>query len=261
MSGPRFPRPDLKRTEEQGRTRWLLGGEEVVAVRYGTQPIPEAIKGCMRRFWPTLIKIHPQIADELASSDRMPEELWVTEVPHGKEPSTFHWRLSESRIESRAKYPLPPHLTAAPTLDKGAFPEIFATLATEIAAGKAPPAADVYVTRADAAIQRGAGLEAMLWVIEMNLAQGTRTTPCGNNDTRPYCSLAARAGPLAKADPRTAVAFRQKSPDLADRSQFESLPNSYLLRLLWATRPQGAGIERASTERGLLTALRASPIF
>jgi hypothetical protein len=38
------------------------------------------------------------------------------------------------------------------------------------------------------------------------------------------------------------------------------LPNAYLLRLLWATRPPGSGVTREDSERDLVIAIKASPI-
>ena len=109
-------------------------------------------------------------------------------------------------------------------------------------------------------MQKGAGLEALLWALEMSLAQGSAVKCAPPNDMLPYCILMARIGPVAKSDPRTALAFGQQPPDESDRSQFDNLPNAYLLRLLWATRGAGKGVEPAERERDLLAALRASPV-
>jgi hypothetical protein len=38
------------------------------------------------------------------------------------------------------------------------------------------------------------------------------------------------------------------------------LPNAYLLRLLWATRPPGKGVDRKEGEQDLLVALKSSPV-
>ena len=190
----------------------------------------------------------------------MPQELWLEEKTLGKDPVRVHWTLTSARWEPGARYPLSPHLTAGPTVTDGVFPEIFATLSKAISDKEVPPEPQTYVSRADAAIERGAGLEAMLWVIEMNLAQGALQARCEEKDSRPYCALSVRAGPLAKADPRTAIAFKKEAPDSAERPQFDNLPNAYLLRLLWATRPPGKGVERQEVERDLLAALRARPV-
>ncbi len=140
------------------------------------------------------------------------------------------------------------------------FPDVFATLSKSVSEKAVPPAQQTYVSRADAALGRGAGLEAIMWVLEMNLAQGASAAACQAEDPRPSCSLLVKAGALAKADPRTAVAFAKQAPDSADRPRFDDLPNAYLLRLLWATRPPGKGVDRKEAERDLLTALRTSPV-
>jgi hypothetical protein len=52
----------------------------------------------------------------------------------------------------------------------------------------------------------------------------------------------------------------KQAPNESDRARFDSLPNAYLLRLLWATRPPGSEVRRSETEHDLLAALQASPI-
>jgi hypothetical protein len=257
---PEAPQPDLQRVDDPARVRWLLKGEELAAVRYDSQLVPAEIRGRLRRFWPTFTQLHPQIAEALASSGRMPADLWVKQKAFGKEPAVTHWRLVSSRWEPAARYPLPAGLAAHPDTDTGAYPEIFATLAEAVAQKRVPPAPDVYVARANEAIGRGAGLEAISWLIEMSLAQGRPAAACQADDATPRCVLLRRAGSLARTDPRTAIASQKKSPDEADRPQFDSLPNAYLWRLLWATRPAGKGVTFSGSERDLLGALKSSPV-
>jgi hypothetical protein len=259
VTSPQLPRPELQKVEEGPRTRWLLKGEEVVTVRYGSEPVPEAVRGGLRRLWGTIIQVHPSIGDELAASGRLPEELAFKTITVGKPALVTHWKLV-ARHWQTAAYPLPAHLPAGPTAATPAFPELFATLTTLVADKKTPPAPDIYVGRAQAAIEKGSGLEALGWVIEMTLAQGTRQTACGAGETRPSCTLAAKAGPLAKGDPRTALAFGNRAPDADQRAQFDELPNAYFLRLLWATKPPGKGVTPQDSERDLLAALRESPV-
>jgi hypothetical protein len=259
VTSPRLSRPELQKVEDETRTRWLLKGDEVATVRYGSEPVPESVRGGLRRFWGTIVQVHPSIADDLATSGRMPEELWVKGITVGKPPTVTHWRLISRRWEPAA-YPLPAHLVPAPTTSTRAFPDVFAILAKLVAEKKVPPQPTVYVSRAEGAIQRGAGLEAMVWIIEMSLAEGRQEAPCGENETRPFCTLSVNAGPLAKTDPRTAIAFAKRAPDAEDRLQFDNLPNAYLLRLLWATKPPGKGVAPEDSERNLLAALRASPV-
>jgi hypothetical protein len=97
--------------------------------------------------------------------------------------------------------------------------------------------------------------------MEMHLADGVQT-PCSTTTPSEvdHCALAAQAGPLAKMDSRTPIAFATNSPDVGQRPQFDSLPNAYLLRLLWATRPPGSGVRREDSERDLLIAIKTSPI-
>jgi hypothetical protein len=257
---PNFPRPDLHRVESKDKIRWSLGTDEVVAIRYRREPVPDKVRGGLRRWWPSMVSIHPQIVDELALSGRVPEELWVKQmVQGGKSFETAHWSLIQAEWIEQAKYPLPAGLTAVPTESRGAFPQIFGTLSAAVTDRRQPPPEDVYRARAESAIAHSAGLEAMIWIIEMQLAAGVKT-PCGTPSTTDSCALAARAGPLAKSDSRTAIAFAAHSPDAADRSQFDSLPNAYVLRLLWATRPAGKGVKREDTEHDLLVALQTSPI-
>jgi hypothetical protein len=257
---PNFPRPDLRRVESKDRIGWSLGTDEVVAIRYRREPVPEMLRGGLRRWWPSMVSIHPQIVDEFALSGRVPEELWVKQMVHGgKSFETAHWSLIQAEWIAKAKYPLPAGLMAVPTESRGTFPQIFSTLSTTVADQRQPPAEEVYRARAESAIAHSAGLEAMVWIIEMQLAAGAKTS-CGTPSTTDSCALAARAGPLAKLDSRTAIAFAAHSPDAADRSQFDSLPNAYVLRLLWATRPAGKDVKREDSEHDLLVALQTSPI-
>jgi len=252
----------VQRGDLAGRTRWVVGDAEVAAVRFDAEPVPEALRGGLRRLWGTVVHLHPLIADDLAASGKMPQELWITTQRMGQDPVVIHWQLTSRRWQAQAHYPLPAHLTAlpAPTRSASVYPEIFALLSREVADHAVPPAQDVYASRAQAAIDRGAGVEAMLLLIEMNLALGHPASACAAGDPRMFCGLAAKAGPLLKSDGRYAIGFARQSPDVADRPQFDSLPNAYLLRLLWATRPPGKGVVRENTERDLLLALKSGPI-
>jgi hypothetical protein len=255
-----LPRPSVQRSELNGRISWNVGGAEIVAVRYDAEPVPEVLRPGLRRFWATFVQIHPSIADELAANGRLPQELWVVTQRIGKDPAVTHWKLTARQWRPQAPWPLPPHLSAEPARSTGVFPEIFTLLSREVANHTLPPAQDVYIARAQAALDRGAGLEALISMVEMNLAVGHPASACTPGDPRVFCTLAARAGPLVRNDPRYAIAFAQQSPDLSDRSQFDSLPNAYLLRLLWATKRPGKGVVREDTERELLAALTSSPV-
>ena len=259
MVSPQLPHAELKQVTGKDRTRWLLKDEEVASVHYEGDEIPPALQGGLRRFWGTFTQMHPDLAVALAASKRVPAELWIKQRPFGKDPVVVHWTLTARKWEPAAPYPLAAHLIAQPTLSTGSYPEIFATLTTATLDKRLPPSQESYVSRAETALGKGAGLEALTWVMEMGLAQG-RSLKCAPNDTQPYCSLAARIGPVARTDPRTALAFAAQSPDETARPQFADLPNAYLLRLLWATRAPGKGVEPAERERDLLAALRASAV-
>jgi hypothetical protein len=256
----KFARPTLQRTETNGRIAWRVNEDEVVAVRYRHDAVPAELQPSLRRLWPSIAAIHPQIADELAQSRRLPEELWVKQVDSTQKSfETAHWVLTRSEWIKQTKYPLPPHLQAAASEPQGAYPQIFQTLAASVAERRKPPSADVYKARIEAAIAQSAGLEALVWGIEMQLAAGVSAN-CAPPADSDFCVLAARAGPLAKMDSRTAAAFAKQSPDADQRSQFDSLPNAYMLRLLWATRPPGKGVKPEDAELDLLHALQASAV-
>jgi hypothetical protein len=175
----KFARPNLQRIESKDRIAWRTNDDEVVAVRYRQDAVPEELRPALRRLWPSIAAIHPQVADELAQSGRLPEELWVKQID-----------------------------------------------------------------RAAKSFENAAGVNA-------------NCAPPADSD---FCELAARAGPLAKMGSRTPVAFAKQSPDADQRSQFDSLPNGYVLRLLWATRPPGKGVKPQDSELDLLHALQASPV-
>jgi hypothetical protein len=259
MTSPQLPHTDLRQVTEKDQTRWLRKDEEVAAVRYEKDEVPLALQGGMRRFWGTFTQMHPDLAVALAASKHIPAELWIEQRPFGKDPVMVHWTLTSQKWERAAMYPLAAHLTPHPTNTVGLYPEIFATLAAATADKRLPPPQETYAARAEDALGRGAGLEALTWVLEMGLARGPNVE-CGPNDPQPFCSLAARIGPAAKTDPRTALAFAPQSPDETVRPQFADLPNGYVLRLLWATRAPGKGVEPGERERDLLAALRASAV-
>jgi hypothetical protein len=255
----KFPRPDLRRAQVADRLSWSLGKDEVAAVRYRNEPVPASLRGGLRRWWPSITAIHPVIADELAQSGKVAAELWVKELVQGKTLETSHWTLSEAQLLETAKYPLHPGLASVPTQPRGTYPRIFELLSQEIAEKRSPPPQETYFASAQAAIAHNAGLEAILWVVEMQLAAGVEA-PCSTPSETDHCALAARAGPIAKMDPRTAIAFATQSPDAGARAQFDSLPNAYLLRLLWATRPPGKDVKRNDVEEDLLAALKTRAI-
>jgi hypothetical protein len=260
LTTSKFSRPSLQRTEIKGRIAWRTSDEEVVAIRYRQDAVPAELRASLRRLWPAIAALHPEIADELAQGGKLPEELWVKQIDStGKSLETVHWALLHSEWTPQTKYPLPPHLQAIASDSHGAYPQIFQTLVATVAERRTPPAADVYRARIESAIAHSAGLEALVWVIEMQLAAGVNAN-CAASPTAQSCSLAAQAGPLAKMDSRTAVAFAQRSPDAEQRSQFDSLPNAYMLRLLWATRQPGKGVKLEDSELDLLHALQATPV-
>ena len=260
LTTSKFVRPSLQRTEIKGRIAWRTNDDEVVAVRYRQDAVPAELRAALRRLWPAIAPIHPQIADELAQSGRLPEELWVKQIDStAKSFESAHWTLTHGEWTKQTKYPLPPHLQAIASQSRGAYPQIFQTLAAAVADRRKPPSADVYQARMESAIAQGAGLEALVWGIEMQLAAGVNAN-CAPPAASDFCTLAAKAGPLAKMDSRTAVAFAKQSPDADQRSQFDSLPNAYVLRLLWATRPPGKGVKQEDAEVDLLHALQASAV-
>jgi hypothetical protein len=136
---------------------------------------------------------------------------------------------------------------------------VFAALSQNVATQRRPPEASVYKKRIEEALGRKAGLEAFLWALEMQIAAGVQQ-PCAAPAKSDFCDLMARIGPLAQEDPRMKVAFAPSAPDAADRPQFDALPNAYVLKMLWATRPPGKDVPREQSEQDLLSALKASPV-
>jgi len=259
---PSYPRPlGLKREENGDRTRWTLDGQEVAAVRWHSDPVPDQLKKSLRRFWPGFAPVHPVIADELAASGRLPEELWVQGLdPERKHLIHMHWKLVSTEWAASAPFPLPPRLQAGPSESAGVFPEIFATLVSAVQRRLQPPPESVYLAKMQAAISGGDGLQAVLWQRELILAAGPPPPECLKGDHRPLCTLGEAASGLADGDDRTQMAFAPQSPALKERAAFADLPNGYLLRLLWALRPPGQKVTFAESERGVLDALKASPV-
>jgi hypothetical protein len=261
MASDELATPNIVQTVKGSGVQWTLHGEPIAAVRYQTeQVVPPTIRKSLRRFWPTLARVHPVIADALAASGRMPAELWIEQAPDGRSGARMvHWSLITAHWDPAARYPLPPHLKAAPTTNEGLYPQMFATVATFVERRAAPPTQETYKLRVETAILRGHGLEAMLWLTEMDLARGPPFN-CESGDGSAYCELWSRAAHLAQEDPRTSIAFADTAPNAADRYKFNDLPNAYVLQLSWAALPHGPGAPHAVEEIGLLAALKASPV-
>jgi hypothetical protein len=205
--------------------------------------------------------VHPVIASELAASGRLPEELWVESPASDHQHLVhLHWKLISTDWAASAPYPLPPHLSAMPAESTGAFPVIFATLVNDVERHLLPPPEPVYLEKMQGAISEGDGLQALLWQRELRLAAGPPPPECAKSDRRPACALGQAATSLAESDDRTELAFAPQSPPLKQRAAFADLPNGYLLRLMWATRPPGEKVTFAESEKGVLEALKASPV-
>jgi len=181
-----LPRPVITQISNETGVHWMVGGEEVARALFQSDTVPEGIKHSLRRLWPTLVQVHPAVAEALAASGRMPGELWLKQTP-GKPQGMVHWTLLQTEWERP-----------------------FAL--------------------------------------------------CQPGDPREYCVLSEQAERLAKADSRTSVAFMTPVPGAADRRQFGSLPNAYVLQFLWATRAEPNATARDAGERDLLAALQASPV-
>lgn len=256
-----YPRPMLTRSDRADRSTWSLDGHVVVSVRWHPVPVPGAMLGALRRLWPHLAPVHPQIVNQLAAAGRIPDELWVeTPAPDQRHLQRLHFRLSLYQWVPAAPYPLAPHLDAVPTDSSGVYPQIFATLAADVQKQLLPPTQEQYLEKIEDAVSDGNGLEAILWQMEMRLAQGAPPPECVRDDPRGVCALSQLANSLADNDDRTAVAFAGRSPPMRDRSAYADLPNVYLLQLLWATQPSGDKVTFAQSERGVLAALKASPV-
>lgn len=256
-----YPRPMLTRSDREDRTTWTLDHHEVVSVRWHPAPLPAQMQGPLRRLWPHLAPVHPQIVNELVAAGRIPDELMVeAPAPDDRHLRRLRWTLSHYEWVASAIYPLPPHLDAEPTERTGVYPKIFLTLADEVAKQSLPPDDQNYLNKIESAISDGNGLEALLWQMEMRLAEGVVPPECVHNDPRSMCAFSEVARSLADSDERTAVAFAGRSPPMKLRAAYADIPNAYLLQLLWATEPPGAKVTFADSERGVLAALQAVPV-
>jgi len=189
----------------------------------------------------------------------MPAELQLGQTPSTKPNGMVRWTLLEAHWNPAARFPLPPHLEAAPATAAGLYPKVFAILSARINHRAAPPSQETYKLRAEAALWRGRGLEAELWLIEMDLARGAPEV-CEPGDASAYCKLSAQAESLAHSDPRISSAFGESAPSAEERGRFHDLPALYVLQLLWARLPPRTSAGGSTWESDLLAALEASPV-
>jgi hypothetical protein len=253
--------PNLRREANGATIVWRLDGQEVATVRFNGGAVPDEVRPGLRRLLATMMKLHPLIADDIAARGQMPEDIsFKVLLPGRPGVGSSHWSLMKTEWVTAARYPLPPGLKPVAADDQGAFPEIFSILADDVALGRRPPPASTYVTRVRTAEARHAGLEALVWTTEMVLAAGPVPPSCAPQDPNSVCALQREARPLAKDDPRTAVAFGPEAPNAADRHKLDDLPNAYLLDVLFVARPRPRGDDPAVDERALLAGIKRVPI-
>ncbi len=102
----------IERTDEEGVVVFTVNGSEVVRIRTGEKPVPEAYRASWVRFVRHRLRIHPLIRREVLALPQMPAEMKIRWVNVGR---SFLQTLQLTHMGvSQASLPeLPPPAVAA----------------------------------------------------------------------------------------------------------------------------------------------------
>ena len=168
LRAPDLPETVVETNEDDGESRYFLDGESVVSYRPSSQLLPEALRKTQQRFLLYGTHLHPAVLDALAAKSQIPERLLYQYRLVGK-----HFEVELDLIKA-----------SAVTTDLGttvrssevhqAGEDLSKNLARGILAADpiTPPSAEVYSSRGQAALEKGAFLDAMLFQMEQLLVTG-----------------------------------------------------------------------------------------
>jgi hypothetical protein len=188
MVMPGEPPIELESRNDGGESVIAYKGVEISRWRPAPQPLPQRsaahLRQALRWLWP----VHPDVAERIAAGGSAPEHL-RTRVQIAFQVQTHDFQLIDSRWCDKCDA-IP--ADAQPGLGVGgAFETEIAPVMVAAIQGKfKSPSSDDYLRRVDAALDRGATLEAFLWFLERLLQDGIHR--CAPDDATSLCRVQNR---------------------------------------------------------------------
>jgi hypothetical protein len=200
VTTPGDPPPAMETRNDNGETVFSYKGEEVLRWRPMSEPLPDIsavhLHHALLWLWP----VHPMLAATLSAEGKAPRHLMVrTHVAfksqsHDYELVGSRWCETCEALSTDAQ-PVP--LRVGP--DNGSNADL-TPIMISASQGKFKPLSSAdYLQRIDAALDRGATLEAYLWFIERLLQDGAQRCEAGDASER--CRIQNRLFERAQTDP------------------------------------------------------------
>jgi hypothetical protein len=200
VTTPGDPPPDVETRNDNGETVFSYKGEEALRWRPAGNPLPAEsgiqLGHALLWLWP----VHPVLAARLSVEGKAPERLKVRLQLAGQ-PQTHDYVLTESRwcesceALSTDAQPVPWGVGSGNVFDTNLAPTMVAA-----SQGKFKPlSSDDYLRRTEAALDRGATLEAFLWFLERALQDGIQR--CEPADRSERCRIQNRLIELVRTNP------------------------------------------------------------
>ena len=185
------PPPAVETREEDGETVFSYKAEEALRWRPMSEPLPDAAAAHLRHALLWLWPVHPTLAATISAAGKAPQHLMVRVHDAGQSKSHDYQLIESHWCETCDALPA----DAEPIPSEGAWGDSFETELVPImvaaSAGKfTPVSSDEYLRRTDAALDRGATLEAFLWFIERSLQDGIQR--CQPGDVTERCRIQNR---------------------------------------------------------------------
>jgi hypothetical protein len=178
---PGDPPPTMETREEDGETVFSYKSEEALRWRPMSEPLPDAAAAHLRHVLLWLWPVHPTLAASISAQGKAPQHLMVRVYVAGQSQRHDYQLIKSDWCETCDALPA----DAEPIPSEGSSGDAFETdlvpIMVAASAGKfMPVSSDEYLRRTDAALDRGATLEAFLWFIERSLQDGIQPCQLGN---------------------------------------------------------------------------------
>jgi hypothetical protein len=191
MTTPGDSLPAVETRNDGEHTVVSYKGEEVLRWRPASEPLPPASAAHLSHALLWLLPVHPLLSARLAMGGKAPEHLNVRQRIAGQ-LKVDDFQLTESRwCETCDALPADAQPVPWSGAVRGGFEDELVPIMVAASEGKFKPlSSDDYLQRAKAALERGATLEAFLWLLERHLQDGTQR--CEPGDTSERCRVQNR---------------------------------------------------------------------